>query len=145
MDLSKGTLLTSNGIYITEEQRTIAQVVHDYDDTLDIVYIPVEKRVAPNLVWAVVCEPRNAPTYIVFYAEKCDQRILERVFTHDNARTNVLNDLELKEAAWKAIRAREWLDRNEEAADIGAHAMHSPLNTYRFRNPKNGQIVTIRN
>lgn len=147
MDLSKAINLvpSADGVYISEEQRLIAQVIHDYDDTLDLVYIPPDKRVAENLAWAVICEPRNAPSYIFFYAEKCDQRIIERIYCHDNARTNVLTDLEKKEMAWKALREREWLERNEAAADIGAHAMGSPLNWYKYKNPNTGKLVTVRN
>lgn len=147
MDLSKAVNLvpTNDGIYLTEEQRIIAEVIHDYDPELDVVSIPEGKRVAPNLAFAVIHEPLGKPRYIVFYAERCDQRMLERVFTHDNTRTNVLHDVEIKEAAHKAVKARRWVEENAEAADIGAHAMRSPLNWYTFKRPQDNKLVTVRN
>ena len=147
MDLSNAVSLvpTNYGTYITEDQRIISEVIHDYDPELDLVYIPVNKRVSPNLAFAVIHEPVGKPAYIVFYAERCDQRILERVFTHDNTRTNVLHDVEIKDAAHKAIRGRKWAEENAEAADIGAHAMASPLNWYHFNRPSDGKLITVRN
>jgi hypothetical protein len=147
MDISKAVSLTpsQDGFYVTQDQVRIARIIKDYDPELELIYIDPGKRVSPNLAFAVTHEPVGKPPYIVFYAERCDERILERVFTHDNTRTNVLHDVEIKEAVYKAMKAQEWAEQNEEGADIGAHAMASPLNWYKFKRPHDGKLITVRN
>jgi hypothetical protein len=145
-DFSTGTVLvpTSDGNYVTLEQQHIAEILHDYDDTLDIVYIPPDKRVSENLPWAVVCHPRGQPAYFVFYAEKCDQRILERIWTNDNAKMDVLGALEAKETAQRALKLKKQMDESRESAEFAATAMRSPLNWYNYKGA-DGTLKTIRN
>lgn len=146
MDMSGAVILVPESDHMeTAEQRYIAQIIRDYDPYLELQYIPPDKRVAGDKPWAVIHRPPGRPAYFVLYADECDQRILEQLWRADNAKGDPISDMDAKNAAIKAIAYQRYLDESAANADLFAHAMHSPLNTYKYHNPHTGELVTIRN
>lgn len=139
-----GAVILGETITISPDQEYIAEIIKDYDPHLELQYIPPDSLFPGQKPFRVVHRPPGKPEYIVFYADVCDQRILERLWTHDNARTNVLTDQEAREAATKALAYKRWMEENEDASNQFAHAMASPLNVYKYHG-SDGALKTIRN
>lgn len=110
----------ADGRWVDENYARLAEIIHDYDPTLELRWIPPELRTEevdkqrPYVVWDT---KSNSP---VLYATELEPpvAVLERVFKADNAKQNVLKDLELHNAAVQAFQYKEWLEKLEEAHDF---------------------------
>lgn len=137
---------TGDGYFVSEDQQRIAEIVQDYEPTLELVWIPPDRRGNDDKPFAVVCHPTNGqPSYFVLFADQCDERILSRLWAADNKHHNVLTELEVNEAAHKALELKRKEDELELRQDLMRSAIQSPLNTYRYENPITGEKKVIRN
>lgn len=140
----RGAHLLGQEMTLSKDEEYIAQIIEDYEPTLELQHIPPESLFPGQRPYRIICKPGTSPDYVVMYSDTCDQRLLERLFKADNTRTNVLTDLEAHEMATKLMSYKRWMEENESAADQMAHAMASPLNTYKYHNSE-GDLVTLRN
>lgn len=135
MDLSLGTVFvpTEGGYFVDENQARIAEIIKDYDPELELAWIPPDKRQPGDQPFAVIHRPMGKPEYVAFYADSCDERILERIFTGDvrNHGGTILDRVDAKNAAVKAVQMKKQIDELDEAADEAAHVLKSPLSKYR--------------
>lgn len=125
---------TEDGRWVSQEHSDIAEIIKDYDDTLELAYIPPDKRIdyKTDPPFAVVCRPRNGtPPYVVFTSQNCDRSILARLFAGDNANGNVLDRIEAEEAAKKAIELKQELEAAEVRQDFIGSIKKSPLNSFK--------------
>ena len=106
------------GDVITERHKRVDELLKGYDPYLELMFIPPENRgVLDTKPWAVVCRPPNAPAYYVFFADDADERMLARIIRADNARQNVLTEMEAMNLAKEALlRAEERASRMEDHA-----------------------------
>lgn len=135
---------TADGHFVSEKQQRIAEIIKDYEPTLELVWIPPANREPGDKPFAVVHHPVGLPSYFVFFADECDERILERLWSVDNKVGNVLSNLEVKEAARKALQLKKEEDEALERQDIMAAAVATPLNTWSYKKP-NGDKLVIKN
>jgi hypothetical protein len=124
---------TDDGRWVSEAHARIAEIIQDYDDTLELAWIPPDKRVDPrDPPFAVICRPRNnKPPYIVFKSDTCDESLLARLFASDNKDGNVLRNIEAQEAAREAVRLKKLMDEEEFRKDFVASIAKSHLNSYK--------------
>lgn len=137
LDLSMGTVFvpTEGGGVVDENQARIAEIIKDYDPELELAWIPPDKRVPGDQPFAVIHRPMGKPSYIAFYADQCDERIIERIFIGDVKRHGgtILDEVDAKNAAVKAIAMKKQMDLMEDAADEAKHVLASPLSKYRSK------------
>lgn len=136
IDLSLGTVLvpTSDGYLIDENHARIAEIIKDYDSELELAWIPPDKRLPGDSPFAVIHRPMGKPEYIAFYADVCDERIIERIFIGDVKRHGgtILNEIDAKNAAVKAVQMKKQMDELDAQADKAQHVLKSPLHKYRM-------------
>ncbi len=130
-DLGIDIYVPVNGQFVSQNHLHIAEIINDYDPTLSLAWIPSDKRAPGEPPFAVVHRPLGGPEYVVFYADQCDERILERIWKNDSAKTNVLTDLEAHNSAIEALKLKKELEAAEERKELVESIVKSPLNTYR--------------
>lgn len=132
-------IATPEGYFVSREHQRIAEIIQDYDPDLYLVFIPPADRNHDDPTekpWAVVHMPGGKAPYFVFYADECDERILERLWRNDQNVNNPLSELEAKEAAQQAIKYKKEMEQLEMQADIAKSMIRSPLHTYRINGKK---------
>lgn len=135
IDLSLGTVLvpTEDGYIVDQNHQRIAEIIKDYDPTLELAWIPPDKRIPGDPPFAVIHRPLGKLEYIAFYAEVCDERILERIFMGDvrHHGGTILDRLDAANAAVRAITLKKQMEQLEDAADKSKHILASPQHNYR--------------
>jgi len=126
----------SDGRWIDENFARLAEVIKDYDPSLELRWIPHDQRTRDDKEPYVIVDSRN--NLPVFYASELDTPtdILAKLFEGDNKNGNVLSRLEARESAVKILEAKQRLESYEEANDVARVFMQSPLNVFKHNNKK---------
>src|SRR5690349_11077360 len=133
-DIHNGHLMI-DGRLVSARIERIVLAIKDYEPELEVTWIPPQKRSEGEAAFAIIHNaPGNAP-YILFYIqteEEFDERVLYRIIANDQRNgEHTYSELEAAEMTQKLVQEQEWLDRMEEANDIAAHILRTPLNTYK--------------
>lgn len=127
-DLATVLVPTGTGEIISEKQRRIAQIITDFDPELELRWIPLSKRVyLDDPPFCVTHTPVGKPSYVVLYAEDCDERLLARLF---QARNTSLDLLTAHNNAVKAVQLKKRMETFAEAEDKALHVLRSPKSSY---------------
>lgn len=129
----------ASGHWVSAEFQRIAQVIHDFDPDLSLAWIPPEMRQANEVqAFAIICAPVGREQYIVrlLGEEELNENLIAWLFTHNSNNVNVLDAVEAKDAARKALEMQRELDEREEMLDIAKSMLKSPLHTYRHNGKK---------
>lgn len=130
-DLGVDVYVPVDGQFVSQEHLHIAEILNDYEPTLSLAWIPSDKRAPGEQPFAVVHRPLGGPEYVVFYADQCDHRILQRVFSMDSSKTNVLSNLESNNAALELIKQKKQMEDMEEANALRESILTSPQSKYK--------------
>lgn len=125
-----------SGHMLSAEHLRIAEILHDYNPQLDLVWIPPEARLPEDkdLFYAVRCTPSDGrKPYIVFQLRESeiDHRVLERVFESDTSKNDVLSTLERREAALRLVEMKRQMDEAEERRAFVKSVFSSRKSTYK--------------
>lgn len=124
---------TVSGEYISQKMNRIQEIIQDYDPDLRLAWIPPKERtVFDKFPFVLIHSPVGKPEYIAMTLKESEvnESLIARLFLHDNRNVSVLERLEAEEAAHKALRLKEELDRREMRQEIVSTIIKSPLNTY---------------
>jgi len=122
------------GKFIPAKHERLAEVIHDYDETLDLVL--VKSQVPPDPPFALI-QWIDADNYLVlswWQADQMDERILEHVWKNDFERRNpdeVWNEIQAKNEAVALLNQYETEQQAAEAWEFGKSLLRSPLHTYK--------------
>lgn len=122
--------------WVSEKFERLASLIQDYDQNLELRWIPPAARTRedkePFLIFDKVSDQP------VLYAKEQDEphQILARLWGIDNVKNNVLDRIEIEQAAQKALDMKEWMDKQEEAASLAYFFKQSPLHTIRHNGKK---------
>lgn len=108
---------TDTGEWVSEDYERLARIIQDYDQNLELRWIPPANRTREDKKPYVVVDNRtNTP---VLYASELDTPtdILVRLVDSDNARGNVVDRMETRELAIKLQDQKKWIDNIEEAKE----------------------------
>lgn len=136
MDLGMAYVPAEGGYLVSERHARIAEIISDYDPTLELAWIPPDKREPGDSPFAVIHRVPGQPDYIVCYSDDPDERLLARVFKGDNAKHDVLSEIEAQNAAHKALRMKAEMEELEEANDLAASILRSNLHVYKHNGVK---------
>lgn len=128
---------TGSGQWVSQEFQNLAEVIHDYDPWLQLMYIPADKRTRDDKKPYMVLDTRNNKP--VLYASELDTPtdILERIFLGDNVKSgDVLKRIEAREAAEKVLKAKQWMEQLEEMGDVAKFFVKSEQNVIRHNGKK---------
>lgn len=120
IDFGLAHVPAEGGYMISERHARISEIIKDYDPTLELAWIPPDKREPGDQPFAVIHRPNNAPAYVVCYSDDPDERLLARVFNNDNGKRDVLSEMEAHNAALRAMEMKAQMEKMEEANDLAA-------------------------
>lgn len=118
-----------SGRALSVEHQRIAEIIHDYEPTLSLAWVPPENRALnEQYPFAVIHSPEDAPAYIVMRLREneVDHRVLARLWGADSKNGNVLTNIEAEEAARKAVELKAREDEIEEAREMAAWMVKAP-------------------
>jgi hypothetical protein len=129
-----------DGHFVSQKQVRVNEILRDYDSTLQLQWIPPEKRSAKDLAFRVVCFPMGRPPYAVCFAEEADERLLAKVFEADQQNSpNKLNFLENYNRARELVLAKEAEDKRQEDHELAAAIIRNTKSHYTAK--INGEVI----
>lgn len=132
-----------DGHFVSQKQVRINEILRDYDSTLQLQWIPPDKRSSNDLAFRVVCFPMGRSPYLVCTAEEADERLLAKVFEADQrTSSNKLNFIENYNAALELVRAKKAEEERQEDHEIAAAAIRNPKSSYKVRN-RQGELIDL--
>lgn len=123
-----------DGHFVSQKQVRINEILSEYNSTLQLQWIPPDKRSSQDLAFRVVCFPDGKPPYLVLVAEEADERLLARVFEADQVSSpNKLNFIENYNAARELVIAKEAEEQRMEDHQLAASIIRSTKSSYRHK------------
>lgn len=133
--IENDTYISHRGHFLNEAHIRIAEIIKDYEPTLELVWIPTEMRTPEDRgkEFAVVHSPHDAPQYIVFHcsADEVDHRLLARLFTGDTTKHDVIGWLDAIEESKRIIKLKAEADAAEERQAFVQSVIKSPKSRYK--------------
>lgn len=117
-----------DGRIVSAEHLRIAEIIKDYNDELELAWIPPENRNHnEEYPFAVIHSPVGKASYVVFKVkeDEMDHRILARLFTGDLSKNNPQALIEADEAAKALIEFKRQEDEAAERQEMAAWALNA--------------------
>lgn len=121
--------ITEDGRWVSAEFQRIAEIINDYDSSLRLAWVPPENReLNEEYPFAVVGTDANGADYVAMRIRESemDHRVLERLWTVDNTKGDVLSAIDAKNAALEAIELKKRMDEIEEQKELAAWMIKAP-------------------
>lgn len=138
---------TDDGQWVSEKYERLASVIKDYDENLELCWIPPDRRTREDK--APYCVVYNDPARpgkrdVVFYASELDtpEDILARLWTADDKRGDVQARMDAHNAAVEALRLKKLDDEMQEANSQAEFLHRSPLNYLKMRDAR-GELIKL--
>lgn len=108
-------------IGLPAEAERIAEVIHDFDETLRLEWIEPKDRGGKLPPYRIVQDHPATGEYTVMFIEngQLDHRVIAALF---KARNQTMDDIEAEENAKQALTMRERIDEQEEQAEFAKWA-----------------------
>jgi hypothetical protein len=102
---------TTDGRWVSAEYARMAQIIADYDPSLELAWVPDGNR------------------YIALRIKETefDHRILARLWQADAKNGNVLDRLDAEDAAIRAVEMQKQIEKDEEARELAAWMIKAPV------------------
>jgi hypothetical protein len=121
-----------DGHFVSEKQVRINEILQDYDKSLQLQWIPPDKRSSQDLAFRVVCFPLGQPPYLVCTAEEADERLLAKVFEADQANSpNKLSYIENYNNARELMLAKQAEEQRMEDHEMAASILRNTKSSYK--------------
>lgn len=124
-----------DGQFVNADVERVVLAIKDYEPEIEVQWLPVGARDENQPAFKIVHnDPRNGPFTLMYVKDESefDMRVLKRIIANDQRNGKVtLSEFEAWEEANKLIEKQKYLDQLEEANDIAAHVLRSPLNNYK--------------
>lgn len=121
-----------DGHFVSEKQVRINEILQDYDKSLQLQWIPPDKRSSQDLAFRVVCRPPGRPAYLVCTATEADERLLAQIFEADQNRSgNKLSYIENYNAARELMIAKKAHEERAEDHELAASILRSNKSSYK--------------
>lgn len=120
-----------DGHFVSEKQVRVNQILQDYDASLQLQWIPPDRRSAEDLAFRVVCSPPGRTPYLVCTATEADERLLARVFEADQqGKPNKLNYIENYNNARELMIAKQDQEARQEDHELAVSILRNNKSHY---------------
>lgn len=121
-----------DGHWVSNEFAQIAEIINDYDEHLQLAWIPPENRTDNTPPYAILETNGEGRVSIVFTIreDELNHSVLTRLFTGDTHKNNVLANIEADEVARKALELKKQMEKSEERRDFISTVAASPLHRF---------------
>lgn len=140
-------IATSEGDrFVSQKWMFLAEMLQDYNPSLELRWIPTEKREAEDRdkPYVVVSKDKQGKSYIVLYASELDQpeEVMTRVIHSDMKHGNVLERMEVRNNVQKLFEMRAKEEELAEQEEFAAWLVETKKTNPTFRD-KNGELVKL--
>jgi hypothetical protein len=121
--------------FVSQRVQRMAEIIHDYDPYLSLVWIPPEDRDnQDDKPFGVMHSPPGKAPYMVFVCSETelDERLLVRLWTSDMKKHNVFELMELSNRARQVYDLKVKSEELQEAGDKAVSILRSPLHKYQL-------------
>lgn len=138
-------IATDGGRWVDENFARLAEIIKDYDEFLELRWIPPGQRETDAEKKNPYCIVDTRSNYIVMFASERDnpQTILARLWSADNKHGSVLERVDAENAAAEAFRLKERMDDEEMKKDFVAWLIGTKQNYMKVRNPVTGEKMKL--
>jgi hypothetical protein len=140
MDLSTGVIINSEGgIFLSEDHRRVAEIIHDYDPSLHVKYVPEEDT--PEFPYAIIHTPNDGRSqYVVrrVRLQDMNETIVAWLWDNDQRHNNIHDHLANMDKAREAVALRKQIDVEERKREAQEFAKSALTKNY-FRH--NGRLL----
>lgn len=138
-------IATDGGRWVDENFARLAEIIKDYDEYLELRWIPPGQRETDAEKKNPYCIVDTRSNYIVMFASERDtpQTILARLWSADNKHGSVLERVDAENAAAEAFRLKERMDDEEMKKDFVAWLIGTKQNYMKVRNPVTGEKMKL--
>lgn len=129
VNFNDAVILGDTGALSVKHER-IAEIIRDLDPNLELCYIPNEARsVFDKHPFGV--RHKNGYMVMTMPEDEVDERVIAKLIARNTATTNVLGELEAREAALRLVMLKEQMEIQEEKREFAHSVLRSPKSTYR--------------
>lgn len=128
--MTTGFNVTADGQWVSAEFQRIAQIIHDYDPTLSLAWVPPKEReLNEEYPFAIVGTDTRGLPYVAMRIREneMDHRVLERLWTSDNIKGDPIAAMDAKNAALEAIELQKRMDEIAEEQELAAWMIKAPV------------------
>ncbi len=127
---------TNDGRWVSSTYERLARVINEYDENLQLCWIPPDKRTREDKKPYMVLDSKTQSP--VFYASELDTPvdILTKLYTADSKHGDVHERLVAHNLAIEIMETKQWEDEREELRSQANFLLGSPLNTVNFKGKK---------
>jgi hypothetical protein len=119
MDTFNAVLLGQVGNFVSVEHQRIAEILKDYDSSLELVFIPLEQREGlDDFPFAVYYNPKVGERYVVRRVRQQDmnENLVAWAFANDQNHHTLDSILSAHDAANEAVRLKKKVQYEEDKA-----------------------------
>lgn len=123
-----------DGRFISAKVSRIVELVREYDNRLDVKWVPPDLRGADDPAFAITERLRDGSEVVAFYVQdesEFDERILQRIILGDNAHHSVEARINAENAAAAAVAEKRRRDEVLDYADLARSMIVTGKHTYR--------------
>lgn len=128
-----------NGMFISAKISRIVELIREYDNNLDVKYIPPHMRRPDEAAFMITERLRDGREVVAFYVQsECDfdEDVLAKVYEADNAKHDVQSVMESKNKAATAVRHAREREEREAHYDLMLSMINSKKHTFRHGGKK---------
>lgn len=137
---------TEEGQFVSQKWMFLAEMLQDYNPSLELRWIPPEKREVEDRdkPYMVVHQDRQGRNYIVLYASETDQPedVMTRIIQADMKHGNVLDRMEIRNNVQRLFELRKREEELAEQEEFAAWLVKTNKANPTFRD-KSGELVKL--
>lgn len=137
---------TEEGQFVSQKWMFLAEMLQDYNPSLELRWIPPEKREVEDRdkPYMVVHQDRQGRNYIVLYASETDQPedVMTRIIQADMKHGNVLDRMEIRNNVQRLFELRKREEELAEQEEFAAWLVKTNKVNPTFRD-KSGELVKL--
>lgn len=115
----------SDGSFVSEKQRRIAEILKDYYLHLELQWIPPRERGPQDYAFRVLDRTPGRKPYVVCFGEEADERLLAKVFKSDQNSGNSLAYIDAHNAAIEALKLKQKMEERQEWHELAYSVLRS--------------------
>lgn len=136
-------VVTDDGSWVNEHFHRLAEIIKDYDEFLELQWIPPGQRTTDadkKNPYRIIDNRNNS---VVMFASERDsaEEILARLWGADNQNGSVLDRMEAKNDAQEAFNLKAKMEEQEMLNDFAAFLVETPKNYIDVRHPVTGEKI----
>lgn len=138
---------TEEGRFVSQKWMFLAEMLQDYNPSLELRWIPTEKRAIEDRdkPYMVVHKDKQGRNYIVLYASELDQpeEVMTRIIQSDMKHGNVLDRMEIRNNVQKLFDMRKKEEELAEQEEFATWLVKTNKVNPTFRDKHTGELVKL--